>query len=125
MKKILLMVVLSGIFVLPATAQSSKYAVNYKICKSETGYQVCAPTQEPGLTPMPAERMTIRKATLLRSPGEELRPCYTLNGKADLDRKMNSTQEAQPASNATQNNKRNLNYGNNAQLAPSNGVNTR
>lgn len=120
MKKILFAIGLMIGFGQAASAQDSKYAQNYKICRSETGYQVCADQSQSNLNgeksymePDGAKRLQV--------------PCYSPISVSSRPPAMplpkvakeNTVGEANDG--FEQNAKRNLNYGNNTQLAPNTG----
>lgn len=119
MKKILFALGIMTAFGYTATAQDSKYAKNYKICRSETGYEVCADQSRSNLNGDEALTLTSSKPVQV--------PCYSPTGvvsrpparpipkvtrESPLDRQSDGME---------QNNKRNLNVSNNVQLAPNTG----
>ena len=126
MKKILFALGIMVVFGHSASAQNSRYAKNYKVCRTETGYGVCAdqttsnlngeremPTDRSYLTPEQAEAMKI--------------PCYSPISVASrpparpVPRVAKETPLSRPNDGMEKNNRRNLNVSNNVPLAPNTG----
>ena len=119
MKKILFALGIMMTFGYAASAQDSRYAKNYKVCRTETGYGVCTDQTKSNLNGEEAPELTEHKKLLIpcysptnivsRPPA---RPAPKVVKENPLDRQSDGME---------QNNKRNLNVSNNVQLAPNNG----
>ena len=126
MKKILFALLAVTGFNYSSSAQSeSKFAQNYKVCRGETGYQVC-PKEGAGAAAIDNSRpyMAIEKAPVWRP----ISPCVTPT-QVNVANRLRSTEAEQRQTpvngvqneGASQNAHRNINYGNNAPLSPNDG----
>jgi hypothetical protein len=127
MKKILLALGILVAFGTKASAQDSKFAKNYKVCRSEEGqYGICADQTRSNLndnnTGATKSYMTAEQAAKAMQV-----PCYSpisvLSRPPAIPAKkvVKENEYSNQNDGFEQNAKRNLNYGNNTQLAPNTG----
>jgi hypothetical protein len=126
MKKILLALGILVAFGTTASAQDSKFAKNYKVCRSDEGqYGICSDQTRSNLNDnntaatksyMTAEQAAKAMQVPCYSPISVSRPPAVPLRRITRENEYNNQNDG-----FEQNAKRNLNYGNNTQLAPNTG----
>lgn len=126
MKKILLALGILVAFGTTASAQDSKFAKNYKVCRSEEGqYGICSDQTRSNLNDASSGAKSYMSAE--QAAKEMQVPCYSpisvLSRPPAMPAKrvVKENEYSKQNDGFEQNAKRNLNYGNNTQLAPNNG----
>jgi hypothetical protein len=120
MKKLLFAIGLMVAFGYSTSAQDSKFAKNYKVCRSETGYEVCADQTRSNLN---GEKSYMEP----EQANKMLVPCYSPISVVSrppaipLPKVVKEPEPGQANDGMEQNRKRNLNYGSNTPLAPNTG----
>ncbi len=119
MKKILFALGMMMTFGYSASAQDSRYAKNYKVCRTETGYGVCTDQEKSNLNGENAPTLVDHKQVLV--------PCYSPTNVVSgppmrpMPKEVQENAMDRQSDGMEQNNKRNLNVSNNVSLAPNNG----